>query len=96
MRRIEADWKSLILVPSTERSVEASRQSITGFLAEAFFTEQVLETEAIFFISVYKSDLFIAYLKTWMIVQSDVKYYFRGEIWQTTRNKNYTQTFTSF
>jgi len=36
MRRIEADCTGIILKPSTERSGEASRQSIIGFHAEAF------------------------------------------------------------
>ena len=40
MRRIEADCKSSILNLSTERSGEASRQSIVGFLARAFLQNQ--------------------------------------------------------
>ena len=36
MRRIEADCKRLLLASSTERSDEASRQSVNGFLARAF------------------------------------------------------------
>ena len=36
MRSIEADCTGIILKPSTERSGEASRQSIIGFHAEAF------------------------------------------------------------